>query len=655
MKRTIILMLVCLSIVTVVAAQGTDAQTPAVMPTAEQILERYVVALGGNDSIQKVTSRISKGTFTSADIGGSGSVEIYAKAPNRQVTIMLPSGIGAYRVGFNGSVGWMQGPGSAEFTELPGFPKRDVDFYQATKLKELYPRIAFKGSEKIGSRESYVLEAPRGGNPKRWYLDTESHLLIRTEVRDPRGHVLNSESYDDYRTVDGIKVPFDIRRLDEEGFDVTIKLSEVKHNVQIDDAKFDKPVDHGGSGPSETPKNSVTEASPGLRQKTFEVVWRTVKETHFDPNFGGVDWNKVRDQYAPQVAAANNDRDFYKLLNKMLSELRLSHFEVISPQALKQTDSKLSGYTGIDVQIIDELAVISRVERGSAAERAGLRTGFILKRIGDFTIEELVRRIAERAESSALKRAELAEAVCSVFYGEVGTTLRIGYLDGQNQPHEALVGREKIRGELVKEFGTSFEVDFEARRLAGEIGYIRFNVFHSSLNAKIRAAILSMKDAPGIIIDLRGNGGGDDSVGVGLAGLLFTRPTLLYRTKTRTQLLEYTAQPQENSYLGPVVILLDGKSASASEQFSAAMQESGRAVVVGERSPGADLDADGKRLPTGAVLMFAYGEPRTPKGLVIEGRGVIPDIEVKLTRDGLSKGGDPQLDRAISYIQSKKK
>jgi len=152
---------ICLSIVAVVSARGVVAQTTPVMPSAEQILDKYLVALGGADSIQKVTSRISRGTFFSADIGGSGPVEIYAKASNKQVIMMRAVGAGTYRAGFNGSVAWVQEPGSAEINELPGFPKRDADFYQSTRLKELYPRITFKGSEKIGSRDLYVLEAPR--------------------------------------------------------------------------------------------------------------------------------------------------------------------------------------------------------------------------------------------------------------------------------------------------------------------------------------------------------------------------------------------------------------------------------------------------------------------------------------------------------------
>ncbi len=81
------------------------------------------------------------------------------------------------------------------------------------------------------------------------------------------------------------------------------------------------------------------------------------------------------------------------------------------------------------------------------------------------------------------------------------------------------------------------------------------------------------------------------------------------------------------------------------------MQEAKRAVVIGKRTQGDDMDADLMKLPNGAYLIYAAGEPRTPKGVVIEGRGVIPDIQVNLTRKDLLAGRDTQLEAAIEYIK----
>jgi carboxyl-terminal processing protease len=209
------------------------------------------------------------------------------------------------------------------------------------------------------------------------------------------------------------------------------------------------------------------------------------------------------------------------------------------------------------------------------------------------------------------------------------------------------VDREKLGG-------LSLYALFESRRLEGGIGYIRFTTFISALNDKIRAAVESMHDAPGLIIDLRGNGGGDDEVAIRLASMLFDKPTQLMITRTRKGDTDYyRARPSKNPYLGTVVILIDEGSGSASEQFTAGMQESGRAYVIGKKSEGDDMDADIEKLPTGAYFIYAAGEPRTPKGFVVEGHGVAPDLEVNLTRAGLLRGDDAQLGAALQYIKQK--
>ena len=87
--------------------------------------------------------------------------------------------------------------------------------------------------------------------------------------------------------------------------------------------------------------------------------------------------------------------------------------------------------------------------------------------------------------------------------------------------------------------------------------------------------------------------------------------------------------------------------------MTAGLQEVGRPIVIGKKADGSDMDAEGIELPTGAVLLYPYGQPRTPKGVIIEGHGIIPKIEVTLTRAELLKGNDSQLAAAIAYIQNK--
>ena len=226
-------------------AQGREASPP----TVDQILENYINALGGKAAIQKVSSRISKGTVKVPGVALSGTVEIYEKAPNKQLVIVQVPGLGAMRRGFNGTVGWIEEPLSDEPRDLKGgelvSARRDADFYQAIRLRELYPRMMFKGREVFGGGETYVLEAPRGGNPRRWYFDIVTGLLIGTTSSE--GGELNEEGYADYRAVDGIKLPFTMRRADLD--DAVITISEVKHNIPIDDQRFEKPVKSANSTP----------------------------------------------------------------------------------------------------------------------------------------------------------------------------------------------------------------------------------------------------------------------------------------------------------------------------------------------------------------------------------------------------------------------
>jgi carboxyl-terminal processing protease len=168
---------------------------------------------------------------------------------------------------------------------------------------------------------------------------------------------------------------------------------------------------------------------------------------------------------------------------------------------------------------------------------------------------------------------------------------------------------------------------------------------------KVRQAIRSMSDAPGIIIDLRGNPGGVGVMANGMAGLLHSKQASLGTMKLRSGHMNFAVFPQPEPYTGPVAVLIDNGSASTSEIFAAGMQELGRAVVVGERSAGAALPSVFLKLPTGALFQYAVGDFKTPKGVLIEGRGVLPDIEVKLNRRELLGGHDSQLDRAVEQIQ----
>jgi carboxyl-terminal processing protease len=402
----------------------------------------------------------------------------------------------------------------------------------------------------------------------------------------------------------------------------------------------------------------LTAPASDLRQETFDIVWRTVKDKHFDPTLGGLDWDKVRQQYAPRVAAVKSDGELYGLLQQMLGELRQSHFQIIPPEAVVQSDSKEpeEGGIGIDIRVIDNQAVITRIEQGSPAAYAGLRLGFVIKKVDDTAVDQIVERFSKSKESPALVRLHMVRSVLGRITGAPKTMVRIVFLDERDQLREVHITRERLKGEMSPAFGNfpPQYTEFESKRLAGGIGYIRFNIFVTMLMDRIRAAIRGMNDAPGIIIDLRGNPGGVGGMANGIDGMLETKQTSLGVMKMRTSQLNYITFPQPGAYSGPVVILMDGGSASTSEVFAAGMQELGRASIVGERSAGAALPSVFTKLPTGALLQYAVADFRTPKGVLIEGRGVMPDREVNLARRTLLEGRDTQLEAAIDQIKKER-
>ena len=125
--------------------------------------------------------------------------------------------------------------------------------------------------------------------------------------------------------------------------------------------------------------------------QSFETVWQTINDKHIDPTFNGLDWSEVHHRYQPKFAAAKSEEEFYLLANKMLFELNISHNVVVPPDDLGQIDPVLSaeGSIGIDVRMIEDNAVITSVKSGSVGDKAGLRSGYIIKSIDGIDIEKM--------------------------------------------------------------------------------------------------------------------------------------------------------------------------------------------------------------------------------------------------------------------------
>src|SRR5262245_23794612 len=202
MMRSLTSMLLSLVTVVTTMAQGaqqkseTESQSvkaPQSIPTVDQIIDRYVQAIGGEAAIRKVTSRIINMTLVIEGDDVTASFESYGQAPNKRVEIgqfKLGNGI-EFEIsrGFNGAVGWSFNPTNGGFRGLSGnelaAQKRDAEFFWELKLKELYPKMALIGQAPVGDQTAYCIEAtPPNGAPIKLYFESQTGLLVRLDSID---------------------------------------------------------------------------------------------------------------------------------------------------------------------------------------------------------------------------------------------------------------------------------------------------------------------------------------------------------------------------------------------------------------------------------------------------------------------------------------
>jgi carboxyl-terminal processing protease len=236
--------------------------------------------------------------------------------------------------------------------------------------------------------------------------------------------------------------------------------------------------------------------------------------------------------------------------------------------------------------------------------------------------------------------------------GASGETISITCLDEHRASIELEIVRADRDGRIVlDEALPPFYIEFEAKRVDGDIGYIRFNAFLPPVDQRFPEALESMHDTQGLIIDLRGNHGGVFPVRKALAEQFVQERTLFWSYQARDGSRDVYLEPADGIYQGPLVVLVDVLSISSAEEFSGAMQSIGRATIVGERTAGVVVTADWMQLPNGATFMYPTSQTRTADGTVLEGRGVIPDVEVAMDRSLLLQGIDSQLEAAIRYLE----
>jgi carboxyl-terminal processing protease len=411
-----------------------------------------------------------------------------------------------------------------------------------------------------------------------------------------------------------------------------------------------------------------------LALATFDSAWSRINNTFYDPTFGALDWPGVRDELRPRAEAARSQQELRAVINEMTGRIGESHFGVIpqeaadalSPEGLRSGAEGPPSDAGFEMRLVEGALVVTRLREGGPAEAAGVRTGWTVTAIDD---REAARWLAsvERVEGEAARATATMYAVfgaSSRLQGESGSAVRVRFVDGTGQAVEREIRRAPIPGEPVR-FGNlpTMLADVEHQRIpagAGCLGVIRFNVWMTPILDPFTSAMESLAGCQGVVIDLRGNPGGVAGMIMGTSGFFLpdTRPLGIMRTRgTEMRLVSFPrrttrAGERTEPFAGPVAILVDGMSASTSELFAAGLQHHGRARVFGETSAGQALPAALVRLPNQDVLMHVLADYVLPDGTRIEGRGVVPDQPVPLTRADLLAGRDAPMEAALSWIRN---
>jgi carboxyl-terminal processing protease len=380
------------------------------------------------------------------------------------------------------------------------------------------------------------------------------------------------------------------------------------------------------------------------RLENFENIWHAFQDNYYDPRMNGVDWNQVHQRYRPLVEATKSDQDFYPLMEQMAGELHDAHTHVLDPVKAENFRRQKILILGFRTDEFDEKLVITEVEAGADAEKAGIVPGTSIETIDGKPLAERLAESRTRLTDSSSVRATQLRLYAAVLDGPPDSSVKLGLKRPDGSRFETT---------LTRSFN-GLSPRLSAKLLSSGNAYIRFNAFFPPAASNFTEALQKLHDAPGLIIDLRMNPGGSGQELMAIARNFFSSRTVFAKNKLRTRDVRpiYVESKAGRIYDGAVVILVTQHSGSSSELFAAGMQESGRAQVVGSQTCGCVLGVpnpvelkDGGMVTISQVLWF------TPSGRKLEGEGVIPDKIVTQTLSDVIERRDPALDAGDQLLK----
>ena len=389
------------------------------------------------------------------------------------------------------------------------------------------------------------------------------------------------------------------------------------------------------------------------RSAAFDFVWDTINQNYVDPKFNGVDWKKAADRYRPLAMGAQNDDEFWNVLNRLTGELKDSHTRVEPPGIVAMRRRQEAVSLGIDIDRVEGRIVVVHVSPDSDAYWAGVRSGMEVSEIDGYPAEQRYAPILAAEREQSTLQAKEKRAFRTMLLGDPDTKMGFEFVRADGSKFKATLARKVVRSSPYA----------SARKLPSGYAYIRFTSFSGSLLGRVLDAIHDNKSSPGLIIDLRNNGGGSAFMVESIANQLLKEKTEVGTIVTRTgepvtlfgfpvEKLKRTLDGSPAAYDKPVVVLINAGSASASELLAGWFQDIGRVKVVGQRSCGCLQGFLGyATVPGGAELAYSEIAMISAKGHRFEREGVIPDVEVPITREDLRLNRDRALETAEDLLR----
>lgn len=375
--------------------------------------------------------------------------------------------------------------------------------------------------------------------------------------------------------------------------------------------------------------NSLNKVYAYSSQDLYDEVWKLIDTKYVDASDNNQDWQKWRHKYDRTI---HNDKDAYVAIETMLASLNDPYTRFLDPEAFADETQSISGTLfGIGVQIgvkDDKLMVIAPIEN-TPADKAGLKANDVILEINH-----------KSAKGMSVKDA------ADLIRGPKGTTVTL--LIKREGAAEKLytIARDKIDVKSVS------IIPPKGANIDKNIGYIRLNSFLShTASDEIKDALRKLNSKDGYILDIRSNPGGLLTNAINISDMFLTSG-LIVSTVDRDGYKETQKAINNPITTKPLVVLIDGGSASASEILSGALKDNGRAVLIGTKSFGKGLVQEINKLPGGSGVNITTQKYLTPNGTDINKKGITPDIEVKNTEEDIKNKRDKQLEKADETVKN---